>query len=64
VESSATNEGDCSLRGFEHVGKAIICGKVKQGKKEHETPVAEDKTENDVADDGVEASGRACRQKG
>jgi hypothetical protein len=37
---------------------------VKQGKKEHESPAAEDETENDTADDGVEGSGRACRQKG
>jgi hypothetical protein len=57
-------KGDCTLRGFEHVGKAIFCGKVKRGKKEHETPGAEDETENDAADDGVEGSGRACRQKG
>ena len=26
-------KGDCTLRGFEHVGKAIFCGKVKRGKK-------------------------------
>ena len=68
-------KGDCTLRGFEHVGKAILCGKVKLGrervlfigtqfKKEHEAPAAEDETENDAADDGVEGSGRACRQKG
>jgi hypothetical protein len=57
-------KGDCTLRGFEHVGKAIFCGKVKRGEKEHGAPAAEDETENDAADDGVEGSGRACRQKG
>ena len=57
-------KGDCTLIGFEHVGKAIFCGKVKRGKKEHEAPATEDVTENDAADDGVEGSGRACRQKG
>jgi hypothetical protein len=55
---------DCTLRGFEHVGKSIFCGKVKRGKKKHEAPGAEDETENDASDDGVEGSGRACRQKG
>jgi hypothetical protein len=57
-------KGDCTLRGFEHVGKAIFCGKVIRGKKEHEAPAAEDETENDAADDGDEGSGRACRHKG
>ncbi len=52
------------LRGFEHVGKAIFCGKVKRGEKEHEALGAEDKTENDVSDNRVEGCGRACRQKG
>ena len=66
MESSATNERGlhAELRGFEHVGKAIFCGKVKRGEKEHGAPAAEDETENDAADDGVEGSGRACRQKG
>ncbi len=35
-------KGDCALRGFEHVGKAIFCGKVKRRKKEHETAGVED----------------------
>jgi len=55
---------DCTLRWFEHVGKAIFCGKVKRRKKEHEAPGAEDEAENDASDDGVEGSGRASRQKG
>ena len=57
-------KGDCTPRGFEHVGKAIFCGKVKRRKKEHESPGAEDEVENDASDDGVDGSGRACRQKG
>ena len=56
-------KGDCTLRGFEHVGKAIFCGKVKKGKKEGEVPAAEDETENEAANDNVEGGGRACRQK-
>ena len=28
-------KGDCTPRGFEHVEKAIFCGKVKRRKKEH-----------------------------
>ena len=56
-------KGNCKLRGFEHVGKAIFCGKVKRRKKEHEAPGAEGEAEND-ASDGVDGSGRACRQKG
>jgi hypothetical protein len=57
-------KGDCTLRGFEHVGKAIFCGKVKRRKKEHEAPGAEDEAENDASDNEVDGSGRACRQKG
>jgi hypothetical protein len=57
-------KGDGTLRGFEHVGKAIFCGKVKRRKKEHEAPGAEDEAENDASDNEVDGSGRACRQKG
>jgi ribonuclease HI len=57
-------KGDGTLRGFEHVGKAIFCGKVKRRKKEHEAPGAEDEAENDASDNEVDRSGRACRQKG
>jgi hypothetical protein len=57
-------KGDCMSRGFEHVGKAIFCGKVKWRKKEHEEPEAEDETEQDAPDNKVDESGRACRQKG
>jgi hypothetical protein len=57
-------KGDCTLRGFEHVGKAIFCGKVKRRKKEHEATGAEDEAENDDSDNEVDGSGRACRQKG
>jgi hypothetical protein len=45
-------KGNCTLRGFEHVEKAIFCGKVKRRKKEHEAPGAEDEAENDASDDG------------
>ena len=55
---------DESRRQFEHVGKAIFCGKVKRRKKEHEAPGAEDEAENDASDNEVDGSGRACRQKG
>jgi hypothetical protein len=41
-------KGDGTVRGFEHVGKAIFCGKVKRRKKEHEAPGAEDEAENDA----------------
>ena len=57
-------KGDCTPRGFEHVGKAIFCGKVKRRKKEHEAPEAEDETAKDAPDNEVDESGRACRQKG
>ena len=57
-------KGDCTLRGFEHVGKTIFCGKVKRRKKEHEAPGAEDETEADASDNEVDGSGRAGRQKG
>ena len=49
-------KGDCTLRGFEHVGKAIFCGKVQRRKREHEAPGAEDEAENDASDDGVDGS--------
>jgi hypothetical protein len=57
-------KGDCTPRGFEHVGKAIFCGKVKGRKKEHEEPEAEDETEKDAPDNEVDEIGHACRQKG
>ena len=57
-------KGDCTPRGFEHVGKAIFCGKVKHSKKEHEFSEAEDETKKDAANNKVDVSGRACRQKG
>jgi hypothetical protein len=46
-------KGDSTLRGFEHVGKAIFCGKVKCRKNEHEVPGAEDEAENDASDNEV-----------
>ena len=53
--------GDRTPRGFEHVGKAIFCGKVKRGRKEQKEPEAKEETEDDVE---VDANGRVCRQKG
>jgi hypothetical protein len=35
-------KGDRTIRGFEHVGNAIFCGKVKRNKKEQGKPEAED----------------------
>jgi hypothetical protein len=57
-------KGDYTLRGFEHVGKAIFCGKVKRRKKEHEETGAEDKAENDASDNKVDGRGHSWRQKG
>ena len=57
-------KGDCTLRGFEHVGKAIFCGKVKRGKKEQGDHEAEDEIEEHSPDNEVDESGHACRQKG
>jgi hypothetical protein len=57
-------KGDGTFRGFEHVGKAIFCGKVKRRKKEHETSGAEDEAGNDTSDNEVGGGGRAGRQKG
>ena len=55
---------NCTPRGFEHVGKAIFCGKVKRRKKEHEEPEAEHETEQDAPDNKVDERGRALTQKG
>ena len=41
-------KGDCTQRGFEHVGKVIFCAKVKRRKKENEALEAEDEAENDA----------------
>ena len=57
-------KGDGTLRGFEHVGKAIFCGQVKRRKKEHEATEAKDEAENNSSDNEVGGGGRACRQKG
>jgi hypothetical protein len=57
-------KGDRTPRGFEHVGKAIFCGKVKRNKKEQGESEAEDETEEDAPDNEVNEHGHACRQKG
>jgi hypothetical protein len=57
-------KGDHSTRGFEHAGKDIFCGKMKQSKKEQGEPEAEDEIEQDAPDTKVDESGRDCKQKG
>jgi len=54
-------KGDCKLRGFEQEEKAIVCGKVKRKKKEHEALGEEDEIESEVPDDEVEGCGQAER---
>jgi hypothetical protein len=58
-------KGDGTLRGFEHVGKAIFCGQVKRKKKEHEAPGAEDDAENDTLELATHlTNGWPCGSKG
>ena len=58
-------KGDGTLRGFEHVGKAIFCGQVKRRKKEHEAPEAEDEAETTLQTmKVVGADARAGRKDG
>ncbi len=57
-------KGDCTLRGFEHVGRAIFCGKVNKGRQGGGVLATDEETENDTADDNAEGGGRACKQKG
>ena len=58
-------KGDGTLRGFEHVGKAIFCGQVKRSKKEHEAPEAEDEAETTLQTmKVVGADARAGRKDG
>jgi hypothetical protein len=57
-------KGDRTPRRFEHVGKAIFCGKVKRNKTEQGGPEAEDEREEDAPDHDVNENGHACRQKG
>jgi hypothetical protein len=40
-------KGDCTPRGFEHVGKTVFCGKANQSKKEQGDPKAEEGLEDD-----------------
>ena len=57
-------KGDCTLRGFEHVGKATFCGKVKHRKKEHETTGAKDEAEANALDNKVDGSDALADRKG
>jgi hypothetical protein len=56
-------KGDCTPRGFEHLGKTVFCGKANQSKKEQGEPKAEEGIE-DEAPNNVNPIGRARRQKG
>jgi hypothetical protein len=40
-------KGDCTPRGFEHVGKTVFCGKANRSKKEHREPKAEEGLEDE-----------------
>ena len=64
VEPSATNEGDCSPRRFEHVGKTVFCGKANRSKKVQGEPVAEEGMEEEAPNSEVNVSGRASGKKG
>jgi hypothetical protein len=60
-------KGDCTPRGFEHVGKTVFCGKVNRSKKEQGEPEAEEGMENEAPNSEVNVSGRAScarRQRG
>jgi hypothetical protein len=57
-------KGDCTPRGFEHVGKTVFCGKANQSKKEQGKPEAEEGMEDEARNSKVNVSGHAHRQKG
>ena len=57
-------KGDCTPRGFEHVGKTVFCGKANRSKKEQGEPKAEEGIEDESPNSDVRPSGRARRQKG
>jgi hypothetical protein len=57
-------KGDCTPRGFEHVGKTVLCGKANRSKKEQGEPKAEEGLEDEAPYSDVNPSGRARRQKG
>jgi hypothetical protein len=65
VEPSARpTKGECTPRGFEHVGKTILCGRAKRSKKEPGEPEAEEGMEDEVPNDELDVSGGAHRQRG
>jgi hypothetical protein len=57
-------KGDCTPRGFEHVGKTIFCGKANRSKKEQGEHEAEEGIEDESPNSDVNPSGRARRQTG
>jgi hypothetical protein len=56
-------KGDCTPRGFEHVGKTVFCGKANRSKKGHKEPEAEEGREDEALNSEVNVSGRARRQR-
>jgi hypothetical protein len=59
-----TMKGDCTPRGFEHVGKTAFCGKANRSKKEQGEPEEEEGIEDEAPNSDVNPSGRDHRQKG
>jgi hypothetical protein len=43
-------KGDCTQRGFEHVGKTVFCGKANRSKKEQGEPKAEEGREDEAVE--------------
>ncbi len=41
-------KGDCTPRGFEHVGKTVFCGKANRSKQEQGEPKAEEGLEDET----------------
>ena len=57
-------KGDCTPKGFEHVGKTDFCGKANRGKEEQGKPEAEEGMEDEAPNSEVNVSGRARRHRG
>ena len=57
-------KGDCTPRGFEHVGKIVFFGKANRSKKEQGEPEAEEGMEDQANNSQINAIGRARRQRG
>jgi hypothetical protein len=57
-------KGDCTPRGFEHVGKTVFCGKANRNMKEQGEPKGEEGIKDEAPTSDVDPSGRARGQKG